>query len=74
MKRIRRIVVLGGGSAGLLAAIGLRRHLPGIGVTVVRSSSLGVIGVGEGTAAAVALHGFFGIWGQVSDLGSGVKY
>ena len=44
MRRIiRRIVVLGGDPTGLLGAIGLRRRLPWIAVTLVRSSSLGVI-------------------------------
>lgn len=43
------MAVLGGGSAGLIAALVLRRTLPTLGVRVVRSPDLGIIGVGEGT-------------------------
>ena len=46
---IQRVLVLGAGSAGLLAAMTLRRKLPQLNVQVVRSPDIGVIGVGEGT-------------------------
>jgi tryptophan halogenase len=46
---VQRVVVLGGGSAGLLAALALKRKLPELSVRVVRSADLGIIGVGEGT-------------------------
>jgi tryptophan halogenase len=46
---IRNITVLGGGSAGLIAAITLKRKLPSLSVQLLRSPSIGVIGVGEGT-------------------------
>jgi tryptophan halogenase len=46
---IQNILVLGAGSAGLLAACALKRKIPQISVRVVRSPDLGVIGVGEGT-------------------------
>ena len=46
---IREVVVLGAGSAGLLAALTLRRRLPHLAVRVIRSPEIGVIGVGEGT-------------------------
>lgn len=49
---IRHVIVLGAGSAGLMTALALRRRVPGLEVTVVRSPELGVIGVGEGTTAA----------------------
>ena len=51
-KPIRDVLVLGAGSAGWMTALALRRRVPGLRVTVVRSSELGVIGVGEGTTAA----------------------
>jgi len=53
---IRSILVLGGGSAGLLAALTLKRKLPVLDVEVVYSSRIGVIGVGEGTVPYVPAH------------------
>ena len=60
---IRTIVVLGGGSAGFLAALALKKHLSWANVVVVRSTKMGVIGVGEGTIVSVVnfLHGFLEI-------------
>ncbi len=49
MAMIKQIVVLGGGSAGLIAGLTLRRRLPQIAVRIVRSPDIGIIGVGEGT-------------------------
>lgn len=49
MNKVSKIVVVGGGTAGLLAALSLRIKLPNIAITVIRSKELGVIGVGEGT-------------------------
>lgn len=60
---VRSILILGGGSAGLLAALALRTRLPHVPVTLVRSAKLGVIGVGEGTNVSVPhfLHGYLGL-------------
>ena len=60
---IQNILVLGAGSAGLLAAISLKRKLPQLTVRIVRSSDFGVIGVGEGTTPAMPRHlfGYLGI-------------
>src|SRR5215213_6550250 len=57
---IQSVLVVGGGSAGLLAALVLKKTLPELAVTVVRSLELGVIGVGESTTVAVprTLHGY----------------
>lgn len=55
---IQRILVLGAGSAGLMAAVTLKRKLPDLTVTVVRSPDIGVIGVGEGTTLSFPRHFF----------------
>ncbi len=55
---IQNVLILGAGSAGLLAAITIKKKLPSVVVTVVRSSDIGVIGVGEGTTPAMPVHLF----------------
>lgn len=46
---IRNVIVLGGGSAGFLAAITLKTKLPALDIRVIRSPDIGIIGVGEGS-------------------------
>ncbi len=60
---IKKVVVLGGGTAGFLTALALKRYLPDLQVVVIRSTKMGVIGVGEGTIPGVVqfLHRFLGI-------------
>lgn len=62
-KKIEKVVVLGGGSAGLLVALTLAKRLPQLTTVVVRSTKIGVIGVGEGTIASIGrfLHQFLDI-------------
>lgn len=55
---VKNILVLGGGSAGFLAAISLKIKLPQLSVRVVRSKEIGVIGVGEGTTPGFGRHLF----------------
>ncbi len=55
---------MGGGTAGFLSALSLRRHLSSeYSVSVLHSSKLGVIGVGEGSLRQLPnfLHGYLGI-------------
>jgi tryptophan halogenase len=60
---VRSVIVLGGGTAGLLSAISLRLKVPDLPVRLIRSKDIGVIGVGEGTTVAVTpyLHGFLNL-------------
>jgi tryptophan halogenase len=53
---INNVLVLGGGSAGFLAAITLKIRLPHLPVTILRSSDIGIIAVGEGTTNGVPIH------------------
>jgi tryptophan 7-halogenase len=53
---IQRILVLGGGSAGMLAAATCKLANPQVEVILLRSSAIGIIGVGEGTIPTVPLH------------------
>jgi tryptophan 7-halogenase len=57
------VIVLGGGSAGFLAALTLKRKLPAIKVLVIRSKDIGIIGVGEGSTFALTkfLHDYLQI-------------
>ena len=57
MKPIEHILVVGGGTAGWLTAAYLARTLGtatgGVRVTLVESSDIGIIGVGEGTFPSI---------------------
>src|SRR3954452_7706841 len=50
---IKKVIILGGGSAGLMAAGALRLVMPDLQVLVIRSKDIGVIGVGEGSTIAL---------------------
>ncbi len=55
-KRVDQLLILGGGSAGFLAAITIKYRLPELPVTVLRSKEIGIIGVGEGTTVVTPQH------------------
>ena len=50
---VQRIIVLGGGSAGLLSAVTFKLLMPDLDVVVIRSTEIGFIGVGEATTASL---------------------
>jgi tryptophan 7-halogenase len=51
--RVRRIGILGGGTAGWFTALALRAQLPGLDVTVIESPSIPIIGVGEASVPSL---------------------
>jgi tryptophan halogenase len=55
---IKNFLVLGSGSAGLLAALSLKRRFEDLEVRIVRSVEIGTIGVGEGTTPYFPNHLF----------------
>ena len=61
--RINKAVVLGGGSAGFMAAMALKAKLPHLKVLVIRSKDIGIIGVGEGSTYPLTrfLHQYIGV-------------
>ena len=48
---IQKIIILGSGTAGLIAALSLKRSAPHLKIQIIRDPEMGVIGVGEGTTA-----------------------
>ena len=50
---VQKIIVLGGGSAGFMAAGAIKLYLRDVEVLVIRSKDIGVIGVGEGSTVAL---------------------
>jgi tryptophan halogenase len=60
---VNTVLILGGGSAGFLAAISLKSKLKHLAVTLVRSPDIGIIGVGEGSTIALTsfLHSYLKI-------------
>lgn len=46
---MKSIIVLGGGTAGLISAITIKQTFPNYSVKVIESDSVGIIGVGEGS-------------------------
>src|SRR5690242_13944720 len=60
---VRKVGILGGGTAGWFTALALRAQLPWLDVTVIESSSIPIIGVGEATVPTIAsfLHHYLAL-------------
>src|SRR5690349_15620102 len=60
---VQKVIVLGGGSAGFMAAMALKTKLPALHVEVIRSKDIGIIGVGEGSTVGLTrfLHQYLRI-------------
>ncbi|MBI86351.1 MAG: tryptophan halogenase [Planctomycetaceae bacterium] len=51
----RKVGIVGGGTAGYLTALALKKQIPHLEVTVVESESIPVIGVGEATTPLIVM-------------------
>lgn len=49
MKNPRSLAVIGGGTAGFVSALILKKRFPDLKISIIRSSKIGIIGVGEGS-------------------------
>jgi flavin-dependent dehydrogenase len=49
MKKIKDIVIVGGGTAGLISSLVLKQLFPQYNIHLVKSKEIGIIGVGEGS-------------------------
>ena len=51
----KKVVIVGGGTAGWMTASHLKKSLPGLDITLVESSNIKTIGVGEATFSTIKL-------------------
>jgi tryptophan halogenase len=68
---IKKVIVLGGGSAGFMAAAALKVKIPALAVLVIRSKDIGIIGVGEGSTVVLTkfLHEYLRVgWRKFMDV------
>jgi tryptophan halogenase len=78
---INSICVLGGGNAGLMSALYLKASIPNLDITLVKSSKIGTIGVGEGStehwtrfASAIGINATEMIKNCGATIKTGIKF
>lgn len=49
LRTVNKLAVVGGGTAGFVAALILKTKFPNMHIDVIRSSKIGIVGVGEGS-------------------------
>lgn len=49
MKNINKITVVGGGTAGCISSMILKKRFPQISIEIIESTNIGIVGVGEGS-------------------------
>lgn len=78
LSKAKRVIVLGGGTAGWFAAITLRRIFsPQVEVRVIESSKIGIVGVGEGgllNFAAALEHNGIDVQEFIQETGAAHKW
>jgi thioredoxin reductase len=49
MNNLKKVCVVGGGTAGYVAALILNTRFPEIEIEIIKSDKIGIVGVGEGS-------------------------
>ena len=47
--KLNTIAIVGGGTAGCISALVLKRRFPSLDIRIIESEKIGIVGVGEGT-------------------------
>ena len=49
MENVKNITIVGGGTAGYIAALVLKTKFPHLDINLIKSDKIGIVGVGEGS-------------------------